>query len=101
MDTGPTTNLSILRVGLEAHKIDSLPGSEGLIAPRWSPDGQYVAALTKDSLALKLFNVKTQQWLPLTTANVNFMVWSRDSRYFYFDTFGKILHFAASESATV
>ena len=89
LDTGPRTTLSILRVDLNTHKLDSLPGSEGLIAPRWSPDGQYVSALTKDSLALELFNVKKQQWSPLVTANVNFMAWSRDSRYFYFDTFGE------------
>jgi Tol biopolymer transport system component len=88
LDTGPKTTLAIMRLDLRTHKLDSLPGSEGLIAPRWSPNGRYVTALTKDSLGLKLFDVKSQEWSPLVTAKVNFMAWSKDSTYFYFDTFG-------------
>jgi len=86
---GAKATSGIMRVDLQTHTLDSLPGSEGLMAPRWSPDGRYVTALSNDSLALKIFDVRSQKWSPLVTANVNFMTWSQDSTYFYFDTFGE------------
>ncbi|HLI62504.1 MAG TPA: protein kinase, partial [Terriglobales bacterium] len=89
LNAGTKSALSILRMDMKTHKLDSLPGSEGLIGPRWSPNGQYIIALTDNSLGLTLFDVDTQKWSPLTTANINFMAWSSDSNYFYFDTFGE------------
>jgi Tol biopolymer transport system component len=89
LDIGGRTRFTIMRVDWRTHKLDFLPGSDGLIAPRWSPDGLYVSALTKDSLGAKIFDVKSQEWSPLVTAKINFMEWSKDSTYFYFDTFGE------------
>ena len=86
---GAQQTAGIMRVDTHTHTLDSLPGSEGLMAPRWSPAGHYITALTNTSLALKLFDVASQKWSPLVTANVNFMTWSRDGTYFYFDTFGE------------
>ncbi len=35
-----------------------------------------------------LFDFSTQKWTQLTNGSINFFTWSRDGKYFYFDTFG-------------
>ena len=49
-------------VDLATHQVTAIPGSENLYSPRWSPDGQYLAALPDDSKKLLLFSFKTQKW---------------------------------------
>ena len=64
-----------------------IPGSEDFFSPRWSPDGQYVAALKTDSTKLVLFNWKTQTWSDWTTeaGPFGFLNWSQDGKYLYYD----------------
>ena len=66
----------------------ALPGSEGLLSPRWSPDGRYIAATTMDSQKLLLFDTGTKKWNELAHVAVGYLCWSKDSKYLYFDTFG-------------
>ena len=68
-------------------QISTLPGSEGLFSPRWSPDGRYVAAKTADQAKLMLYDFRTEKWTKLaeTTVTVGYPSWSRDGRYIYFD----------------
>jgi len=77
--TNPRPILRILN--LASGTVTSVPGSEGLYSPRWSPDGKFIAASTVDSLAMKVFNIATQQWSDLKTGPVAFPNWSSDSRY--------------------
>jgi serine/threonine protein kinase len=70
---------------LKTKNATKLPGSDGLYSPRWSPDGRHIAAITLDSLKLKLFDLKSQQWTDLASLFVAYPIWSRDSRYLYFD----------------
>ncbi len=70
---------------LKTRKASKLPGSDGLFSPRWSPDGRYIAAMTLDSLKLKLFDLTTQQWNDLASIFVAYPCWSHDGRYIYFD----------------
>jgi Tol biopolymer transport system component len=70
---------------LKTKNATKLPGSDGLYSPRWSPDGRHIAAITLDSLKLKLFALKSQQWTDLASLFVAYPIWSRDSRYLYFD----------------
>jgi Tol biopolymer transport system component len=80
--------LSIRILDLKTHKIEKLPGSEGLFSPRWSPDGRYVAALSPDNTTLKRFDFQSQKWSDWLTepaGTVNYPVWSADSKYLYFD----------------
>jgi eukaryotic-like serine/threonine-protein kinase len=61
-------------------------GSEGIYSPRWSPDGRFIAALPVDASALKIFDLKTQQWSELIQeSKVAFPSWSRDSQSIYFN----------------
>jgi eukaryotic-like serine/threonine-protein kinase len=70
-------------LSLRTRQVSTLPGSEGLLGPNASPDGRYIAALGKDKLLL--FDVGTQKWKELTTSPVNYIKWSRDGKYVYFD----------------
>jgi serine/threonine protein kinase/Tol biopolymer transport system component len=74
-------------VDLATRQISDIPGSEKLFSGRWSPDGQYMAALTTDSTKLMMFNFKTQTWSDWVTepGAFGFPSWSADSQYLYYD----------------
>jgi Tol biopolymer transport system component len=72
-------------LNLKTHERSTLPGSEGLFSPRWSPDGSHIAAMTRDSASVWLYDVATQKWVELAKlAHLAFPSWSRDSKYIYF-----------------
>jgi Tol biopolymer transport system component len=73
---------------LTTRSVSVLPGSEGLWSPRWSPNGQYIAALSSDTRTLSLFDLQSKRWTELAKANFGYPSWSRDSKYIYFDTLG-------------
>jgi len=70
---------------LKMRNASKLPGSDGLFSPRWSPDGQHIAAISLDSLKLMLFDLTTQKWTELAEIFVAYPTWSRDGRYLYFN----------------
>jgi eukaryotic-like serine/threonine-protein kinase len=74
---------------LKTHKVSTLPGSDDVFSPRWSPDGRYMAALPYNSLGLKLYDFKTQKWAVLTSSGAAFPSWSHDGHYIYFLGFGQ------------
>jgi Tol biopolymer transport system component len=80
--------LTIRVVNIESRRVDTIPGSQGLFSPRWSPDGRYVAALSPDFTKLMLFDFHTKKWttwLSEPAGAVSYPVWSNDSKYLYFD----------------
>jgi Tol biopolymer transport system component/DNA-binding winged helix-turn-helix (wHTH) protein len=79
-------NLTIEFCDLARHSRKTLHDSEGMWTPRWSPDGRFLAAVTQDNRILRLYDMQTQQWTDLASIGVNDVIWSRDSRYIYFDT---------------
>jgi Tol biopolymer transport system component len=76
---------AVYTLDLKTRKATKLPGSDGLYSPRWSPDGRSIAAITLDSLKLKLFDLATQQWTEIANIFVAYPTWSRDGRYLYFN----------------
>ncbi len=68
---------------LQTGQISPLPDSHGLFSPRWSPDGQYVAAMKSDSSSLQLFDLKTQKWTKLASGSFGWPTWSNDSKSIY------------------
>jgi Tol biopolymer transport system component len=80
--------LNIRIVDLKTHSTMTVPGSDGLFSPRWSPDGRYVAALSPDFTKVMLFDFETNtwsNWLTEPAGAVSYPVWSADSKYLYFD----------------
>jgi eukaryotic-like serine/threonine-protein kinase len=78
-------NDSAIRVlDLTTHQLSTLPGSRGLYAARWSPDGRYIVAMPPDQLSLVLFDFQTQKWSQIAKVRAGFLNWSRDGQYVYF-----------------
>ena len=68
---------------LATSRVTKLSGSEGLYSPRWSPDGQSIAALSSDSLRLVLFDMARGTWTDLvrsSSATVGWPSWSPDGQ---------------------
>jgi serine/threonine protein kinase/Tol biopolymer transport system component len=80
--------VAIHSLDLKTKQISTLPGSEGLCGPVYSPAGRYMTALTTDGNKLMLFDSGTQKWTELTQLNSgNYpgnIGWQRDGKYFYF-----------------
>ena len=68
---------------LASHQVTTVPGSRGLYSPRWSPNGEYLAAFPADESELHLFNFQTQKWTVFATGLVAWPNFSRDSQYIY------------------
>jgi len=73
---------------MKTQQITTLPGSDGLFSPRWSPDGKYIVAMPSDSSGLSIFDFKTQKWLVLAKGIVGYPCWSHDARFVYFSRRG-------------
>jgi len=79
--------ITIQVLDLAKRQVTTLPGSENLYCPRWSPNGRYLAATTRDSKKLMIYdfeNEKWSDWLSETGA-IGFPNWSPDSKYLYYD----------------
>jgi Tol biopolymer transport system component len=78
----------ILLLDLHTRRVWPLPGSEGLYSPRWSPDGRYVVAVTRDLQKLLLFDLLAQRWSKLANGSgIGWPEWSSDSKHvFYIDS---------------
>src|SRR6185295_8841568 len=72
-----------------AGKATPVPGSAGLVSPRWSPDGRYLAAMPADSGGLMLYEFRTERWTVLARLHIGYPNWSRDGAYIYFDRFAE------------
>ena len=82
--------LRIRILNFKTHQITTIPGSEGLFSPRWSPNGRYIVAMSPDGTTLMLFDFQTQKWttwLKEAAGSVAYPMWSADSQYLYFDDF--------------
>jgi Tol biopolymer transport system component/DNA-binding winged helix-turn-helix (wHTH) protein len=72
-------------LNLDTRQETTIPGSDDLFAPRWSPDGRYVAACTWGGVHLKIFDLKAQQsWELRHSGTVDSPEWSADGQFIYF-----------------
>jgi DNA-binding winged helix-turn-helix (wHTH) protein/Tol biopolymer transport system component len=67
IESGRPPDIRIL--DLESSKLTKLIGSEGLVEPRWSADGRYIAALNPATKQIAIYDCKLQKWSVLAEAN--------------------------------
>jgi Tol biopolymer transport system component/DNA-binding winged helix-turn-helix (wHTH) protein len=67
MESGREPDIRIL--DLETGKLSKLLDSEGLIEPRWSADGRYIAALNPKKKQVYVYDCKLEKWSVLSEAN--------------------------------
>jgi Tol biopolymer transport system component len=82
----PKSKTAIRLLNLASNQISTVPGSEGLFSPRWSPDGHHLAAQSADSTKLLLYDFDTRKWQDLANVNAAYFSWSHDGQYIYLTT---------------
>ena len=69
----------------ESSKVSRLPESQGLVQPRWSPDGRFIVGINSKTHDILLYTVATEKWSMLAeSTNAQGMRWSADSNYVYY-----------------
>jgi eukaryotic-like serine/threonine-protein kinase len=75
---------------IASHQVSTLPDSQGLFSPRWSPNGRYILAFSSDSMKLLMFDLQIQKWAELAQGPMGWLSWSKDGRCVY------VLHYKGS-----
>jgi Tol biopolymer transport system component len=68
---------------LKTGQSSPVPGSDGMICARWSPDGRFLAALTNASDKTMLFDFARKQWRVIANLPTVCPVWASNSQYLY------------------
>jgi Tol biopolymer transport system component/DNA-binding winged helix-turn-helix (wHTH) protein len=77
----------LVRFDLKSGQLSNIPGSSGFYAPRWSPDGRFLSALTTNQDKLMLLQFDTGQWSDFATGqDIEYPNWSRDSQELFFES---------------
>jgi Tol biopolymer transport system component len=77
-------------IDLRTKQVSMILGSEALFAPRWSPDGRYLVALSADSDNLMLYDLTAGKWEKLAEGMFGYPNWSRDGKYVYYEYYNAI-----------
>ena len=72
---------------LKTMERETIPGSEGMFSPRWSPDGRWIAALSLDQKSLMLYDLAQHRWKELARTSAADPCWSADSKSLYIHAF--------------
>jgi Tol biopolymer transport system component len=75
---------------LKTHEISTVPGSEGLWSPRWSPDGKSIVALNHATHSLMIGEIGARKWSELVGPSLEtfgFPQWSSDGSLVYYRNF--------------
>jgi eukaryotic-like serine/threonine-protein kinase len=81
----PNGSRTLRFLDMQTNRVTPVPGSDEYSSPRWSPDGRYIVAMTRNALKLVLFDSKTGRWSDLFEGMAfGFPNWSHDGQYVYF-----------------
>jgi eukaryotic-like serine/threonine-protein kinase len=83
-----TEKIAVQTLDVTSKRVYTLPGSEDLWAPRWSPDGQHLVAISADSKKFLLYDFKKKKWSDWINGPGarGYPSWSQDGKYLYFET---------------
>jgi Tol biopolymer transport system component/tRNA A-37 threonylcarbamoyl transferase component Bud32 len=79
-----TDETRLHRLDLKTGEVSTMPGTEGICTPRWSPDGRFIAGLGGPQSKLELYEVATQKQTELSDAPSRYLGWSRDGKSLFF-----------------
>jgi Tol biopolymer transport system component len=80
---GDPQKVAVHILDLRTKKVSVVPGSAGMFAPRWSPDGRYISASPPGGQGLMIFDFQRQGWEKVADG-FGFMSFSADCQYLYF-----------------
>jgi len=69
---------------LSTKEVSAVPESKELWSPRISPNGRYIAAMTRSESKMMLFDKMTKKWDPIANLYSGYPSWSQDGRFLYF-----------------
>jgi Tol biopolymer transport system component len=80
---------SIKMLDLATRQVSSLPNTDSICCPRWSPDGRFLMTSHEAYDDILLYEFATQKWTVLVKdlGPVGYMEWTSDSKSIFFDTF--------------
>jgi Tol biopolymer transport system component len=84
--------MAIELLDLKTGKATEIPGSQDLWQPAWSPDGRYIVAQSKDYRRLMVFDSTIGKWTEMAQGILSGSQFSHDSKYVYFEDFGKAVY---------
>jgi eukaryotic-like serine/threonine-protein kinase len=81
----PAGETPLHRIDLETRAVSTLPGSEGMFSPHWSPDGRWIAGLTGGSqMTISLYDVEARKQTVVSRVRSGWPNWSRAGESLYF-----------------
>jgi WD40 repeat protein len=86
VERSPET-LGVFILDLTTRAKRKLPGSEGFLVARWSPDGRYLAATSIQNQEIEIFDFQKGSWIDLAPG-YGLPQWSRDGSYLYYLHYG-------------
>jgi len=83
-NVGESSKCNLRILDIATGNVAPIPASDGLVVPHWSPDGLSIAAMTADTMGMKVFDIARGSWTKLETGAVAFPEWSHDGQFLYY-----------------
>ncbi|MGA7415044.1 MAG: hypothetical protein WBW33_31530, partial [Bryobacteraceae bacterium] len=72
------------RLDVKMGTVSTLPGSEQMFSPHWSPDGRFITGLAGPNSKLTLYDVATRKQTEISGDQSGWPAWSRDGESLFF-----------------
>ena len=87
-DSVPASAASVHVVDLKTGRVSALPGSEGMWAPHWSPNGGFMAGLSTSGWKIVVYDFRTQKQSEISSVRGGYPAWSQDGESLFYETAG-------------
>ena len=77
----------ILQYDIATQSVSPMPGTEGLRAPDWSPDGRYIGAWKDGGVVIVDVDTGERKQVLGPDADIQVFYWARDSQHIYYVDF--------------